>query len=63
MDQKKQTEEETAGWLVIRLRSGEGIVLGNNEAEIRVASRNHDRPIDVKLAIKAVKSLLIRRVK
>jgi sRNA-binding carbon storage regulator CsrA len=56
-----KTEEKKAGYLVLRLKPGEGFVLGDT-IEIRLSRCADDyRAADV--AIKAPKEVLIRRVK
>lgn len=54
--------EERAGYLVMRLRPGEGLVI-SDDIEVRLASVSTRKMGEAHLAIRAPKSIRIRRVK
>ena len=59
---KDDSGDPKAGWLVLRVKPGEGIIIGN-AVEIRLATINNRTIGDVKMAIKAPRDIQIRRVK
>lgn len=60
--QKDSESQEGGGWLVLRIKPGEGVVLGNG-VELRLATINNHHQGDVKVAVRAPREITIRRVK
>lgn len=61
MDEQKEKESETQlGYLVMKLKSGQGIII-NGDIEVRLCAVNRDFS-EAQIAIRAPKDKKIRRV-
>lgn len=58
-----EVKEPKAGYMVLRLRPGEGLIIGEIEIRISLVNGRADPKADAQIAVRAPKNLLIRRVR